>query len=489
MLLETIIVLSSVLFIFNWWAYGYWRRRNVYSLPTEFLFGNIKEIIMNQKVMCLKFRDIYEQYKQHRMVGFYSFYKPMLFVSDPEIIKRVLATDFNSFSSNGFTMDKDIDPIMGFNPFTAKTVPLWKELRSIQASNLTALKLKEVVPGMVKIGEFMKDYIKNKKSQPVSVFDITTRAAVDSAILFGFGIEPKSFTDSEFSFIKHATGDKLFTSNFVTMISSFFLPSLSRLLNYRITSKGAQDFFMSMTKTNIEYRETNEITRVDLFDTILKLNKKKLEQGDKAYSNLEMSAHCATFYLDATVTSSIVLTFLFLELAHNQDVQEKLRRAIFSVGNKPEDFDLDKINSITYLQMVFDETIRIHTPVTMLTRLCTKDTVIEDVKISKGTKVFISTLALHNDPEYYPEPEKFDPERFSESNKESMTKYTFLPFGEGPRTCVGMKYGNLFVKTSIAFILLKYRILPTNDQNKVLHDYDSFMLCPKSDATVKFEEL
>lgn len=64
------------------------------------------------------------KYKQHRMVGFYSFYKPMLFVSDPEIIKRVLVTDFNSFSNNGFIMDKDIDPLMGYNPFTAKTIPL-----------------------------------------------------------------------------------------------------------------------------------------------------------------------------------------------------------------------------------------------------------------------------------------------------------------------------------------------------------------------------
>lgn len=67
-----------------------------------------------------------------------------------------------------------------------------------------------------------------------------------------------------------------------------------------------------------------------------------------------MSAHCSTFYLDATVTSSIVLTFLLLELANHQDIQEKLRKQILSVGKKPEDFDFDKINSISYLQMVFD---------------------------------------------------------------------------------------------------------------------------------------
>lgn len=73
-----------------------------------------------------------------------------------------------------------------------------------------------------------------------------------------------------------------------------------------------------------------------------------------AYTDSELSAHCATFYLDATVTSSLVLTFFLLELANQQDIQEKLRSEIISVGNKPEDFDYDKINSISYLQMVLD---------------------------------------------------------------------------------------------------------------------------------------
>lgn len=88
--------------------------------------------------------------------------------------------------------------------------------------------------------------------------------------------------------------------------------------------------------------------------------------------------------------------------------------------------------------------MRMYAPVTFLSRSCTKDIDIEGVKISKGTKVFISALGLHYDPEYFPDPERFDPERFSASNKESMTKYTFLPFGEGPRICVGkvFNYGD-----------------------------------------------
>ncbi|XP_014276569.1 probable cytochrome P450 6a17 isoform X2 [Halyomorpha halys] len=430
------------------------------------------------------------KYKQHKMVGFYTLYKPMLFVSDPEIIRRVLVTDFNSFSDNGFIVYKEIDPISGFNPFSAKTIASWKELRSIQAANQTPLKLKEVVPNLTtRIGEFMYDYIKGQKDQPVQVLDLTTRAAVDSAVLHGFGIEPKSFTDPDYIFLQMATLENLFCATFVTMLSGFFFPLINRSFNLRMTSKEAEDFFLFMVETNNYHRQSTGTTRGDLFDTILKLNKKKLEQGNKAYSPLEISAHCATFFMDGTITSSAVLFFTLLELANNQDVQEKLRREIFSVGKKPEDFDFDKIHSITYLQMVFDESMRIHSPVTILSRVCTKDTVIEDVKISKGTKVFISPLAVHYDPEYYPDPEKFDPERFSEINKESRPKYTYLGFGEGPRICVGMKYANIFVKTSVVLILLKYKVLPTNGQKESFHDIEHFLLSPKPNVTVKFEEL
>ncbi|XP_014276563.1 cytochrome P450 6k1 [Halyomorpha halys] len=490
MLLEIIIIIFSTLIIYNWWAHGYWKRRNVFSIPTEFLFGNIRKIITGHALVPQMFDDMYKKYKEHKMIGFYTFYDPMLFVRDPEIVKKILVSEFNSFSDNGFTLSKDVDPLLGFNPFTAKGVPLWKELRSIQASNMTPLKLKEVVPNLTtRIGEFMYDFIKNQEKQPVSVMDLSIRAAVDSAVFYGFGIEPKSFTDSEFGFMKHASGDKLFQPSTWNIIAALFIPLLNKFCNLRVTSYETEEFFKSMTKTNIEHRLNSKVTRGDIIDTILKANKKKLEQTHKAYTDLEMSAHCTTFYLDSTVTSGMALTFFLLELAKHPDIQERLRSEIISVGNKPEDFDYDKINSITYLQMVLDETLRVHSPLSFVSRICTKDTIIEDVKIEKGTRIYISSISLHTDPEYFPDPEKFDPERFSEINKESMTKYTFFPFGEGPRICVGMKYASIFVKTSIVLFLLKYRVLPCGNQDKCLHDYDNFLLIPKPDAAVKFEEL
>lgn len=75
----------------------------------------------------------------------------------------------------------------------------------------------------------------------------------------------------------------------------------------------------------------------------------------------------------------------------------------------------------------------------VLNRICTKDFKIPDtdITIDKGTLVFIPAHAIHYDAEYYPEPEKFDPDRFEADKKKARNIFTYLPFGEGPRICIG----------------------------------------------------
>lgn len=76
----------------------------------------------------------------------------------------------------------------------------------------------------------------------------------------------------------------------------------------------------------------------------------------------------------------------------------------------------------------------------MLDRTCKNDYKIPgcDLVLPKGTHVNISVLGMHHDPDYYPDPEKFDPERFSEENKRDRPQFTYLPFGDGPRICIGL---------------------------------------------------
>lgn len=86
------------------------------------------------------------------------------------------------------------------------------------------------------------------------------------------------------------------------------------------------------------------------------------------------------------------------------------------------------------------ETLRKYPALPVLHRKCTEDCFIEEagITVEKGQIFLIPVLGLHYDPEYFPDPEKFDPERFNAENKPNIKPYTYLPFGEGPRNCIGM---------------------------------------------------
>lgn len=90
----------------------------------------------------------------------------------------------------------------------------------------------------------------------------------------------------------------------------------------------------------------------------------------------------------------------------------------------------------------FSETLRKHPPFPAVPRVCNKSYKIPhtDITLEKGTMVHISVQGVHRDPDYYPDPEKFDPDRFNEENKAKRHPYTFLAFGEGPRVCIGNKF-------------------------------------------------
>lgn len=88
---------------------------------------------------------------------------------------------------------------------------------------------------------------------------------------------------------------------------------------------------------------------------------------------------------------------------------------------------------------IFSESLRKYPPAPIYLRKCTDNYKIPgtNVIIEKGLSVLIPAVALHRDPEYFPDPLTFDPERFNEKNKHKIKDFTYIPFGDGPRICIG----------------------------------------------------
>jgi cytochrome P450 family 6 len=136
------------------------------------------------------------------------------------------------------------------------------------------------------------------------------------------------------------------------------------------------------------------------------------------------------------------MTFSTYELALNQDIQDRLRDEINEVlSSHNGEVTYDAIMEMKYLDMVFNETLRRYPIVDVQIRKSVKDFAIPNTKlvIPAGTGILVPTYALQNDEKYFENPTKFDPERFNDENVKKQVPYTYIPFSEGPRQCIGLR--------------------------------------------------
>jgi cytochrome P450 family 6 len=157
------------------------------------------------------------------------------------------------------------------------------------------------------------------------------------------------------------------------------------------------------------------------------------------------------------------MTFGTYELALNQDIQDRLREEINEVlANHNGEMTYESIAEMKYLDMVFNESLRKYPVIDTQVRQSVKDFPISNstLVIPAGTMIMIPVHGIHNDEEYWENPEKFDPERFTPENAKRIVPFTYIPFGEGPRQCIGMRFGVLQAKLGLAKLIKNFRILP-----------------------------
>ncbi|XP_054712574.1 cytochrome P450 3A19-like [Uloborus diversus] len=183
--------------------------------------------------------------------------------------------------------------------------------------------------------------------------------------------------------------------------------------------------------------------------------------GDKKLSSVELVAQSILFLLAGYDTTASTLSFASYLLAINPDVQDKLFSEISdTLSSTSGELNYEALQSMKYLDCVISETLRLYPPATRLERTADEDYElgVMGITIPKGMLVTIPSIALHKDPKYFPDPEKFNPDRFSPQERGKRDIYVYMPFGSGPRNCVGMRFALLEVKVCLAFIVSYFRI-------------------------------
>lgn len=186
-----------------------------------------------------------------------------------------------------------------------------------------------------------------------------------------------------------------------------------------------------------------------------------------------MIGQCFEF-LEAIITeNNLILTFMAHRLAENAEIQERLYDECMEIRSRLGDENLtyDDLSGMKYCEMVINEALRMCEITPELRRRATKKCVLENsngckVVVNPGDAIWMPVFTMQNDPKYFPNPTKFDPERFSDENRKSHVPGTYAPFGMGPRDCIGCQYVVAELKITFYYLLLNFKIGKVDNASK-----------------------
>lgn len=306
--------------------------------------------------------------------------------------------------------------------------------------------------------------------------DLFERSTVDVISNCAFGVTVDSLRDRKNEIYinsKEALSDGNWLDQFKFFVTSY-MPKIMQMFNISLLPSNISDFFLKLITDTIEYRKKNSTYREDALQLLIQAVDGQLEinesDGPKpAYvkpksniklTDIDIAANCFDFLAAGLETTATVLTFASYELAVNPDVQEKLHNEIIDIQSTVQGTEIkfDNLHKMEYLDAFISEVLRKHPPAYITDRVCNKETVVRDhngqnVIIYEDTQVWINIIAMHHNEKYFPNPTKFDPNRFLRENHKKIIPNTYLPFGIGPRFCIGM-FNFLFKRCHITFDLL-----------------------------------
>lgn len=491
----------SVLYLYVKKKFSFWEENGVSFERPAFLVGNLQ--LRNQKIhFDLQIANYYKKAKQQNnhfpFYGLYFFLRPVIVVTDLKFARSILIKDFNKFPNRGTYYNEKDDPLSAhlFNVEATK----WRDLRSKLTPAFTSGKMKLMFPIIVSVVEKLVNCINRtiELDNEIEIRDIFGRFTTDVIGNCAFGIECNSLKDPNTPF--RLMGKKLFDEPKLTATHRIVIKlchKLAKFFRIRGHYKDVTDFFYNVVRETVEYRLKNNIHRNDFMDLLIQLKSdESINENDENKTDkltlTEIAAQAFVFFMAGFETTSMALSYAFYELAQEENlkIQEKARNEIERVLEKHDGhLSYESLADMQYLDQILNESLRKYPPVSSLVRFANEDYQYDDLpfKIPKHCMVMISVYGIHHDPEYYNDPEKFIPERFSPGKVEKRPACSFIPFGDGPRNCIGLRFGILQAKIALALLLknFKFSTCERTDAMPLEFSLKKMFLSPKNEIWLK----
>ncbi|KAM4797986.1 cytochrome P450 3A9-like [Urocitellus parryii] len=463
-----------LLYLYGTYSHGYFKKLGIPGpTPLPFLgtILNYRQGLINFETKCYK--------KYGKTWGLYDGRQPVLVIMEPSTIKTVLIKECYS----AFTNRRNFVPV----GFMKKAISLsedeeWKRIRTLLSPTFTSGKLKEMFPIINQYGAVLVKNMRleSEKGKLINLKDIFGAYSMDVIIATSFGVSIDSlnnpqdpFVEKVKKFLKFDFFDPLPLS--ITIFP--FLTPVYEAMNISLFPKDVTNFLKKAINRMKESRlQEKQQHRVDFLQLLINSQNSKDVESHKVLSDLELVAQSIIFIFAGYEATSSALSFILYELATHPDAQTKLQQEIDAALPNKAPATYDTVLQMEYLDMVVNETLRLYPIAGRLERVCKKDIEINGVPIRKGTVVMIPSFVLHRDPLHWPEPEEFRPERFSKQNKDSIDPYVYMPFGNGPRNCIGMRFALMNMKLALVEVMQNFSFQPCKETQIPLKLADQVIL-------------
>ncbi|RCN44232.1 unspecific monooxygenase [Ancylostoma caninum] len=482
--LHSLIFASVVLCVFaavalSYLAHGknYWKRQGIPG-PTPYIFtGNAREY--EKGLHTLEERWIPEYGKTY---GMFLMSSPELVSTDLDILRQVLVKDFDHFTDR--TNLLNVDPSDQKSLLATSLVSLkglhWSNVRSQVAPAFSTGKIKLMIPIFNECSrictKILDEYEVNGK--PVPIRDVIIRLTLDMTSKCAFGYDFNVQHNPTSPFIQFAKKFSEFDLRAPEVTFVILFPNIAaafqKITGVSVLNNAANKFFLNTLENLLEdRRKGSDLKYNDFFQILLdslveddegRVKDQEIEfelqNTSKGLTKGDILGQAFMFVLAGFETTPAALHLAIYMLAVHRDIQHRCREEILRVCKHEADITYEMLNELKYTEQCIAETLRMYPPVVRTNRLCTSDVKINGIEMRKGCIFTLPIRAIHYSEEFYPSPEVFDPERWTTEARSLRDPLTYVPFGYGPRNCIGMRVAQMQMKVALAHILRRYELRP-----------------------------
>ncbi|KAL6262605.1 hypothetical protein P5V15_005399 [Pogonomyrmex californicus] len=464
------------------------------------IFGIIFQILkLSEWERILWFYDLMKQYK-NGIYGYWLGNKAFVNIYHPDYLEAIFPSTVNITKGEPYDM---LRPWLGNGLLTSTGKQWFHDRRLIGPTfhfsilNQFAVVLSEKAEILTKC---LEKEIRKDPGKAINIFPFIINVALDIICETAMGVNVRAQeVVTEYTSTVHKTStlilERLFRPWYWSDLLYYSFPAgkqYKSALNilHRFTKEVIIKKKSVREKQNghVEFEDKNDNSdigkrkRKAFLDLLLDQN----EKDDTPLTDDEVRAQVDTFMFEGHDTTAVGMTWALFLLGSHPEYQEKVHKELEEVfGDSETPATVKELSELKYLDRVIKETLRLYPSVPMISRELVEDVTVGNYTFPKGITVVLAILLMHRNPVVWPDPDKFDPDRFLPENSANRNPYAYVPFSAGPRNCIGQRFAMLEEKTVLTAILRKWRIKSVKTPDMVKYG-GSIILRPNEDIPIHF---